>query len=49
MKLIEINNENDIKPFDCGDADLNGFLIDDAIAFHNKHTRLMYYDMNEMY
>lgn len=37
MKLIEIKNENDIKPFDCGDADLNGFLVEDAVAFHNKH------------
>lgn len=37
MKSIELTNENDIKPFDCGDADLNGFLTDDAIAFHNKH------------
>ena len=37
MELVEIKNEKDIKPFDCGDADLNGFLTDDAIAFHNKH------------
>ena len=37
MKSIELTNENDLKPFDCGDADLNGFLADDAIAFHNKH------------
>lgn len=37
MKSIELTQENDIKPFDCGDADLNGFLVEDAIAFHNKH------------
>ncbi len=36
MDLIEITNENDIKPFNCGDADLNGFLSEDALAFHNK-------------
>ena len=37
MKSIELTKEEDIKPFDCGDADLNGFLTEDAIAFHNKH------------
>ena len=37
MDIIELLNENDIKPFDCGDDDLNGFLSEDAIAFHNKH------------
>lgn len=37
MDVIELINENDIKPFDCGDADLNGFLSEDALAFHNKH------------
>lgn len=37
MKSIEITKERDLKPFDCGDADLNGFLVDDAIAFHDKH------------
>lgn len=37
MKSIELTQENDIKPFDCGDTDLNGFLVEDAIAFHNKH------------
>lgn len=26
MKLKHIKNNEDIKPFDCGDADLNGFL-----------------------
>lgn len=65
MKLKRIKINEDIKPFDCGDADLNGFLLDDAVAFHskhigktfviedaedkNKHTRLMFFDMNELY
>ena len=37
MKLKRIKINEDIKPFDCGDADLNGFLLDDAVAFHSKH------------
>ena len=37
MDLVEFINEEDIKPFDCGDTDLNGFLVEDAIAFHHKH------------
>ena len=30
MRLIKLEDLEDIKPFDCGDADLNGFLFDDA-------------------
>lgn len=26
----QINENKDIKPFDCGDADLNDFLFDDS-------------------
>lgn len=37
MKSIELTHANELKPFDCGDADLNGFLVEDAIAFHDKH------------
>ncbi len=47
MELIEIKNENDIKPFDCGDTDLNGFLVDDAIAFHRKHIGKTFIIMDE--
>lgn len=43
MKLKRIKNNEDIKPFDCGDADYNGFLP------ITKHTRLMFFDMNELY
>ena len=41
VKLVELDT---IKPFDCGDADLNSFLLDDA-QFYNEqllaHTYLM--------
>lgn len=30
MRLIKLEELEDIKPFDCGDADLNGFLFEDA-------------------
>ncbi|WP_093980376.1 GNAT family N-acetyltransferase [Arenibacter algicola] len=34
LKLIRLNSETNILPFDCKDADLNGFLFDDA----KKHS-----------
>ena len=36
MKLKLLKEDYSIKPFDCGDADLNGFLVEDAIAFYTK-------------
>ena len=33
MELIKVNAEYEMKPFDCGDADLNGFLLNDARRF----------------
>jgi predicted GNAT family N-acyltransferase len=30
IKLIRLEPETNILPFDCGDTDLNGFLFDDA-------------------
>ena len=36
MKLIQLTEDYELKPFDCGDADLNGFLAHDAKEFHDK-------------
>ena len=36
MKLVELTADYELKPFDCGDADLNGFLMDDAKHFAEK-------------
>lgn len=36
MKLIQLTEDYELKPFDCGDADLNGFLAHDAKGFHDK-------------
>lgn len=36
MKLIRLTEETEIKSFDCGDADLNDFILHDAKAFLSK-------------
>ena len=36
FKLIRLNSETDILPFDCGNTDLNGFLFDDAKNYANE-------------
>ena len=36
MELIQLTQDYDLKPFDCGDADLNGFLFNDAKTFLEK-------------
>ncbi len=33
MRLIELTSDYEMKPFDCGDAALNGFLCNDAKLF----------------
>ena len=33
MRLIELTSDYEMKPFDCGDAALNGFLCDEAKLF----------------
>ena len=36
MKLIRLTKDTIIKSFDCGDADLNDFILNDAKAFLSK-------------
>lgn len=36
MKLIRLTEETEIKSFDCGDTDLNDFILHDAKAFLSK-------------
>lgn len=33
MDVVRLTADHDLKPFDCGDPDLNGFLMDDAKHF----------------
>jgi len=36
MRLARLEELEKIKPFDCGDADLNGFLCDDAAYYQRQ-------------
>ncbi len=36
MELIQLTQNYELKPFDCGDADLNGFLLNDAFLFMRR-------------
>lgn len=37
MDLVKLDADYQIKPFDCGDADLNGFLLNDAKDYAEKN------------
>lgn len=36
MELKRLTKGMDLAGFDCGDSDLNSFLSDDAMPFHEK-------------
>ena len=36
MEIIKLTADYEMKPFDCGDADLNGFLLNDAKLYAEK-------------
>jgi predicted GNAT family N-acyltransferase len=36
MRLTRLENIDTLKPFDCGDDDLNGFLVDDAMFYRHQ-------------
>ena len=36
MQLTRLASDTEIAAFDCGDEDLNGFLLNDAKAFMQK-------------
>jgi predicted GNAT family N-acyltransferase len=36
MRLTKLEDIETLKPFDCGDDDLNGFLIDDAMFYRQQ-------------
>lgn len=37
MKLVRLTKEMNISKFNCGDKDLDAFLLEDAINFQEKH------------
>lgn len=36
MRLVRLSSAVDVSNFDCGDFDLNGFLVEDALNFSEK-------------
>ena len=36
MRFVRLQELDKIKPFDCGDADLNGFLCEDATYYYRQ-------------
>lgn len=42
MTLRPLTREHDLSNFDCGDSDLNEFLIDDALLFNEKRIANTY-------
>jgi len=42
LRLSRLESDTDIKPFDCGDTDLNGFLFDDAKDYLNSLLAVTY-------
>lgn len=42
MVIVYLDNTYKMKPFDCGDADLNGFLLNDAKVYAEKKLAYTY-------
>ena len=47
MILKKLESIKTIKPFDCGDSDLNGFLLDDSKYYHQQFLAHTYVIENE--
>ena len=41
-RLIKLSSDTIIKPFDCGDQDLNEFLLNDAINYQKELMAVTY-------
>jgi len=41
-KVVCLQSDTDLPPFDCGDADLNGFLRDDATRYQEELMAVTY-------
>ena len=42
MKIIRLEDISQIKPFDCGDSDLNEFLLSDAALYQQQFLASTY-------
>jgi hypothetical protein len=41
-RIVRLTQDHLLKPFDCGNADLNGFLMDDAKAYASRLLAVTY-------
>ncbi len=50
MKLVRLSSNSQLDGFDCGDEDLNGFLVEDAKSFTEKRiaNSFILYDDGEI-
>ena len=52
MKIVRLTQEHAFKPFDCGEGDLNDFLLQDGFKPLRKEnegeTVPMYYDLTQL-
>ena len=42
VKLVKLSTETSIQPFDCGDVDLNNFLLEDALYYLDERMAVTY-------
>ncbi len=42
MKLVKLTPDKELTGFDCGDEDLNNFLVEDAKGFLDKRIATSY-------
>ncbi len=42
LSITKLKHNSTINPFDCGDLDLNGFLLDDALDYLNERMAITY-------
>ena len=47
IRLLRLSDNSKIKPFDCGDDDLNDFLYL-TMSDVDSDTRLMYFDLIQL-
>ncbi len=46
LQIRRLKEENSLKPFDCGDEDLNEFFLIDAILYQKHHLAVTYFEEN---
>lgn len=49
VNFFRVNAEEDINSFDCGDADLNEFILHDAVLYRKAKLAVsLYFDLDEV-